>query len=231
MPVRLQESQVDRFTEKELPNWSAYVRRLGGQAPQSVSPDARLSRFSGFAKNLVPVGAKVTLGGWSYYFIAKLALFVMGVIAFHTLENLAFAAFILWFAACRFRHGVKTAVIAALALALLYYDSWLPPINRLFSQASLLSNFSFAYFVELLARFINWSVIGALLVIWVLYRLAARRLRVGALVVASMVAVGLLQHWPTGNAANKTMPDMNKVLQDFFSAEAQRSVVFSQPQA
>ena len=39
--------------------------------------------------------AAIRLGGWSFYFLAKVLLFCRELISFHPLENLAFAAFLL----------------------------------------------------------------------------------------------------------------------------------------
>lgn len=169
------------------------------------------------------------MGQWSFYFIAKLVLFGMGLIAFHPLENLALAGGILL--SSKFRHWrrLRNLVIAVLAITLLYYDSWLPPIERVISQASLLSNFSFGYFVELAERFINLSALGLLILAWLVYRLISRRLRIGALVMVGMVAIGISQHLPAGNVASMPKPDMDKVVQDFFAHEAQRSVRFTPP--
>ena len=171
--------------------------------------------------------AALTLGSWSYYFVAKLGMFWMDLIAFHTLENLAFVVFILFFA--KYLGKVKGVVITVLALTLLYYDSWLPPIDRVISQASLLSNFSIPYFIELLERFVNWSVIGVLFAATVVFRVLARWIRIDSVVVVAMLAVGVFQILPLAGGDN-TIPDMDKVLQDFFAKEAQRSVVFDMPQ-
>lgn len=167
------------------------------------------------------------LGVWSYYFVAKLGMFWMDLIAFHPLENLAFVAFILFFA--KYLGKVKGVVIALLALTLLYYDSWLPPIDRVISQASLVSNFSVPYFIELLERFVNWSVIGILIAAIIAFRVLARWIRIDSLVVVGMLAVGLFRILPLG-ASDTAIPDMDKVLHDFFASEAQRSVVFDSPQ-
>lgn len=173
--------------------------------------------------------SRVGLRIWSYYFLAKLGLFWKELIDFHSPANLAFAVFILIPApSLRKAKGIVTVV---LALSLLYYDSWLPPIGRLFSQASLLSNFSFAYFIELLGRFISWPVIGLLLAFLTVCLILSRWVRIDAVAIVSMAALGVFQILPMGHAAQKPMPDMDRIMHEFFAGEAQRSVSFVTPQA
>lgn len=185
----------------------------------------------------------VSLGSWSFYFLAKLLLFWQGLIGFHPLENLAFAAFILFPAKTGPGRAAKNAASMLLAAALLYYDSWLPPIGRVLSQASLLSGFSLGYLVELAGRFVSLSAIAMLVVAWVVYWLVSRRIRVGVIIISGMAAMAIFQNPAThfaaqpaltdkqvaGNAATDTMPDMDKVLQAFYSQEAARSILFPAP--
>lgn len=175
--------------------------------------------------------AKLSLGMWGYYFIAKLGMLCMGYIAFHALENLVFAAFLLLPATSRLLHSAKNIMAVVMAVALFYHDSWLPPIGRLLSQATLLSSFSFSYIIELLGRFISLPVIAALFVSWFVYWFVSRRIRLGALIVVSMMVAGIVQSLPESHEADKVMPDMDKVVQDFFVKESQRSVLFVTPQA
>lgn len=172
--------------------------------------------------------ARVGLRIWSYYFLAKLALFSQGLISFHMLENLVFAIFIL--VPVNSYRSVKKVITFVLAIALLYHDSWLPPISRIFSQASLLSNFSFAYLIELLARFVSWPVIGLLLAFLICCFILSRWVRIDAVAVAGMVILGTFHLSPAGEVSQKVMPDMDMVMQKFFAQEAQRSVAFISPQ-
>ncbi len=245
---------MKRPAEQELPNWSAYLDRLGEQTKNSNAHGSETSRptapppaavqsdlqkavepkpgtAAGATENTAPINTRFSLGQWSYYFFAKLILFWKGAIAFHVLGNLAFAVFILIPASSRLWRKIKNALTVVLALILLYYDSWLPPVTRLFSQASLVSNFSFAYLVELISRFINLSLVGILVVAWGVFWVVSRRVRLGALVIACMAAVGLFQIFPGGKVAEKAMPDMDGIVQKFFADEAQRSISFSTPSA
>jgi len=78
------------------------------------------------------------LGPWNFYFIAKLALFAMGLAGFHLAENLLFAAALAAMAGPKLRRLRPWLGVPA-AIALLYYDSWLPGFSRVVSQASLLA--------------------------------------------------------------------------------------------
>jgi len=94
---------------------------------------------------------------------------------------------------------------------LLYYDSWLPPVGRLISQASLLSDFSPAYLFELSGRFFSWSAVGLLFACSLVYWIVSRRIRVGVLVILGMVILGITQVLSVERDADKTGQDMNKV--------------------
>ncbi len=186
-------------------------------------------------------GRRITLGMWGFYFAVKLGMFLQELIGFHPLENLLFAVFILYPVHSRFWSRIKNGITAVVAVALLYYDSWLPPLTRAIEKSSSLSHFSSSYMFELLTRFINWQIIGLMVVAWFVYRFAASRLRVGVLVVASMLMVWLVQsqladmlvsplksHEQIESAASMK-PDLDGVLKAFFDKEAQRSVTFVTP--
>ncbi len=184
---------------------------------------------------------KIALGAWNFYFLLKFALFWRGLIGFHALENLAFAAYLLApLQSPRWRR-VRAAAAFPLALMLLYRDSWLPPLARVVSQASLLANFSFVYLVELLGRFVNWQVIALLTVLWAAYRLLARHVRVGLFVVATLLV--LLAHSPeeslpamasaaSTGADNPGLPksdSLDTVLREFYAQESRREIRFRHP--
>lgn len=156
-------------------------------------PEANTSSVP--ARNLKSRLANISMGIWGIYFIAKLALYWKELIGFHTLSNLVFAAFILFPVKHALWRKVKIAATVPVAVALLYYDSWLPPISRVISQASLVSNFSSAYLVELAGRFISPVVVAMLVVAGTLYWLVSRWVRLDALVVAMIAAAPLTTHF------------------------------------
>ena len=165
--------------------------------------------------------AQVSLGMWSFYFIAKLVLYWQELIGFHVWVNLAFAAFILLpvkpVPLCR----VKQGVTALLAVALLYYDSWLPAIGRVFSQASLLSGFSITYLIELGGRFISLPVVAMLGIAWVIYWLASRWVRVDVIIIPVMMVMPI--------ATFLLSPALSPVEQLDQSEQATQSIQSTQP--
>lgn len=184
----------------------------------------------------------IRLGAWSFYFLAKILLYWRELIGFHPLENIAFAAFLLMPVRSRTWRLARNAVAVPLALALLYYDSWLPPIERALSQATLLSNFSFGYLVELTGRFISWPVVAMLVIGWVGYRIASRYLRTGVAVMVALLALAVsaskneqasIAAAPSGReelarkAAGTDTANLDAAVQEFYANEAQRNVRFA----
>ena len=195
--------------------------------------------------NRAPV-AQISLGGWNVYFLGKLALYWQGFIGFQPLENLAFAALLLLPLQSQRWQRVRTMAAIPAAIGLLYHDSWLPPVSRVFSQASLLAQFDLAYLVELTGRFINVQMAALLIIIAVAYRLLSQWVRVGVLVLAVMVALLFTHTRASVNplqgmavAGNANMPpqaaakpqSLDDVAHDFFASEAKRRVAFSVPAA
>lgn len=145
------------------------------------------------------------MGYWSTYFIAKLGLFYSGFIGFHWIPNLAFAiALVLPLASSR--HRLIRAVLAMpIGLALLYHDSWLPPISRILSQKEALTGFGSDYLLELLGRFVNIWVIAALGLLLVIYLLLRRRLRFATLAFLGILSAPLAS-LQGGNALSIVSP-------------------------
>ena len=186
------------------------------------------------------------LGWWNLYFIAKLALFAMGLMGFHVVENLVFAIVLAAMsvpAARRFRPWIGVPV----AIALLYYDSWLPGFSRVVATAGLVSSFSGAYLAELAGRFVNWKVIAALVVLAGVFVAARRFARLDVPVVLAMLILPFVLAQPSGVASPATeaaaggkadakdgakaeapkSPDA--VVAEFFAREKARSVSFAKP--
>ncbi len=117
-----------------------------------------------------------------FYFITKLFLYFGQYMGFHVFANLAFALF-LAVPLQRPRLKLLRQIFAVPAgVALFYYDTWLPPFSRLISQASLLKGFDPIYMMELLGRFISLQVLATLALLYLLYFLAKKRLRVSTFV-------------------------------------------------
>ena len=129
------------------------------------------------------------MGYWNIYFFAKLGLFYSGFIGFHWLSNLAFAITLaLPLASVRHRL-IRTVLAMPVGLALLYHDSWLPPISRILSQRGALTGFSGEYLLELLGRFVNIWVIVALVLLLMVYLALRRRLRFATLTFLGILSV------------------------------------------
>ena len=236
------EQVVQPASHSERPHWADW---LGWFVAHSKRPDTS-RRLSGTETNPnetnTTLHTGISLGIWGYYFAVKLALLWMNLISFHPLENLALAVLILFSSSSLFLHRIKNILIFIAALALFYYDTWLPPITRVISRAPSLSDFKLVYLVELITRFISLPVIAVLLAVCLVYWIVSHLLRTGALIIACLVALSLFDY-PTTNwipnpsntveqtaSSDNSKPDMNKVEQNFYDNEAQRAVLFPIPQ-
>ncbi len=133
------------------------------------------------------------MGIWNFYFIAKLFLYFGHYIGFHVWLNLAFAVFLAApipdrYARLKRLKLVRQGLAIPAGIALFYYDTWLPPITRVFSQASQLEGFSPAYLMELTGRFFNPLVVAGLAVLCVIYFFARKKLRISSFVFVAMLA-------------------------------------------
>ena len=180
------------------------------------------------------------LDGWNFYFLAKLALFWRELIGFHPLENLAFALVLLVPLKSPAWRRTRLVLAVLVGIALLYYDSWLPPIGRALSQANLISNFSPAYLVELSGRFVSFPVVALLVSIGAAYLILARWLRFSVLVMGALLVFavgGTLSKLPTTAAlpsGGSVAPgvaknDPDAVLREFYAREETRSVAMPKP--
>ncbi|MCY1393713.1 cellulose synthase operon protein YhjU [compost metagenome] len=183
------------------------------------------------------------LGRWNLYFLLKFALLWMGYLNFQVLPNLVFAAALLLPMRNRYLAIARAIVAIPVAVVLLYQDTWLPPFSRLLDQPGVL-NFSTDYLLELAARFVNWSVVGWLLVLAVIYHFVSPWLRMTTLTLAGLAWLGsanllALQAVPqmadsqpaqgTGAVTSVAEPDtatLNTYLQKFYATEAGRRVEF-----
>jgi len=178
------------------------------------------------------------LGLWNLYFVAKLVLFAMGLTGLHLVENLVFLAILAGPLAQprwrRFRPWFGVPV----AIALAYYDSWLPGFSRVVSQAGLVSSFSAAYLAELAGRFVDWMVLAALAVALGVAFAVARFIRLDVFVVVAMVAMAFVLAPPqpaadpavaTAGKPSEAPKSPDAWLSEFFQKEGQRSVSFPKP--
>lgn len=194
------------------------------------------------------------MGLWSFYFFGKLFLYAGGHIDFSILPNLAFALCLIVPLRARGLRIARQVIAIPAGIALLYHDSWLPPIARTLSQADNLRQFDAAYLLELLGRFVNLPVVFTLLAMLAIYILLSRKLRMSSFAIAAILLVppGLkltaLMQQPAGSddklvhaAAASPVPaaagteapasgdQLSGILANFYQQQAARKVSFSAP--
>lgn len=129
-------------------------------------------------------------GAWNFYFLAKLALYWADFIQFDVFYNFIFAAFLLLPLRPAGLHIVRNIAALPIGIALLYYETWLPPIERLIAQPEILQ-FSNQYLLELTLRFINWNLLGVGLVFLVVYLFLSQWLRLTTWTLLALLIVAL----------------------------------------
>ncbi|WP_256663457.1 cellulose biosynthesis protein BcsG [Pseudomonas sp. C27(2019)] len=195
-------------------------------------------------------------GLWNFYFLAKIALYWADFIGFDVFYNLLLAAFLLLPVKFKKLHITRGLFALPAAIALLYYDSWLPPFSRLLEQPDILK-FSNAYMLELALRFINWQLLGIGFIFIVVYLFLTQWLRMTAwtllalllAVLPSVPGVPRLLWADTANtvtqrlnivtdnpqAASLQGSDLNSLLNEelerFYTAEQSRMTEFALPLA
>lgn len=145
------------------------------------------------------------LSGWNFYFLLKFGLLWAGYLNFHPLLNLVFMAFLLMplprVRLHRLRHGIALPI----GFGLFWHDTWLPGPESIMSQGSQVAGFSADYLLDLVTRFINWQMIGAVFVLLVAWLFLSQWIRVTVFVVAIMIWLNVLtltgptfNLWPGG---------------------------------
>ena len=133
------------------------------------------------------------MGPWSAYFFGKFLLYAGGYIQFSPWLNLLFAVFTALPARTAGRRFWKNLLALPAGLALLYHDSWLPPIGRVLSQTQNVASFTLPYLLELLGRFVNLKVVFVLVGMLATYALARRRLRMSTLAFLGIFVIMLVR--------------------------------------
>ncbi len=129
------------------------------------------------------------LGWWNAYFIAKLLLYATGRMQFDVYLNLLLLAALLFPLQRLWRHRLRQVLAIPAGVALAYHDTWYPPFSRLIAQGGELLQFSNAYLLELLGRFINWDLIGAGFIFLVAYLFLSQWLRMTVFTLAAFAWV------------------------------------------
>ncbi|GGC01182.1 hypothetical protein GCM10007205_08110 [Oxalicibacterium flavum] len=132
---------------------------------------------------------------WSLYFFAKFGLFLAEVIRFGWLSNLLLAIFV----SLRFRDRrwriAQQCIAIPVAIALLYSESNLPPIERALAAAKDLAGFSPGYLMELIGRFVNWRDLAIVAAMLLVYRLLASRIRFTSFAFLVIFMVPVVTHF------------------------------------
>jgi cellulose synthase operon protein YhjU len=170
---------------------------------------------------------------WSLYFFAKFALYFNHAIKFNWYLNLLLAIFVTFsFRQPRWRIAQQSIAVVA-AIALLYYESSLPPPARLLAELARMSSYSFDYLMELLSRFINLWYVIIFAVMVALYVLLANRLRFSSFVFVGILCIPLLAHLGlpgkdikaiADNAERGTARDPAFMLNTFYAEQKNRKL-------
>src|SRR5271154_7259128 len=134
------------------------------------------------------------MGLWSAYFLAKLLLYALGYIDFDPWLNLAFAVFTALTPRNSRQRFAKNLIAVPIGILLLYHDSYLPPATQAIAQIQNLRAFSSAFLWELAGRFVSWRLILGLAVMFGVYRLAGRKLRMSTFAFIGILTVIVMPH-------------------------------------
>ncbi|EPB7100626.1 cellulose biosynthesis protein BcsG [Escherichia coli] len=145
------------------------------------------------------------LSGWNFYFLVKFGLLWAGYLNFHPLLNLVFAAFLLMPLPRYSLHRLRHWIALPIGFALFWHDTWLPGPESIMSQGSQVAGFSTDYLIDLVTRFINWQMIGAIFVLLVAWLFLSQWIRITVFVVAILLWLNVLtlagpsfSLWPAG---------------------------------
>lgn len=132
------------------------------------------------------------LGGWNFYFLLKFGLLWYGYLNFHALSNLVFLAWLLFPLPSRRLHRMRSWLAIPIGFALFWHDTWLPGVNSILSQGNQVAGFSAAYLLDLVNRFINWQMIGAVFVLLVIYLFVSQWIRISVLVSLMLIWLNVI---------------------------------------
>lgn len=147
------------------------------------------------------------LSGWNFYFLVKFGLLWAGYLNFHPLLNLVFAAFLLMPIPRYSLHRLRHWIALPIGFALFWHDTWLPGPESIMSRGSQVAGFSTDYLIDLVTRFINWQMIGAIFVLFVAWLFLSQWIRITVFVVAILLWLNVLtwrdQVSPCGQPVNR----------------------------
>ena len=182
---------------------------------------------------------------WNLYFLVKVGLYFTGYIGFSWWLNL-----LLWLAlqppiGHRLLRRTRAVLAWPAAIALLYYDSYLPTLGRVLSQLKALAGFSADYWMELAGRLVNPTAVAIAVAGVFLYAALARRVRFATFALIGILSVPLVaalqeQGAQINDAVNAQVnagdgssvagadaADPDALLQKFYANESQKRMQFS----
>ena len=195
------------------------------------------------------------LGAWNYYFLIKFTLLWLGYLNFHALDNLIFAAYLLFPVASVRLHRWRNIIGIPIGFVVFYNDTWLPGIHSILSSGSQIAGFSPMYLLELLNRFIDWQWVGAAFVLLVAYLFISQWLRITVFTMAVLIGLNVMHiggpliqlgsitsvaavptgvpaatgdSVPAAMSAPPTNENLTAYLNDFYQRESQRTTLFPQ---
>lgn len=130
-----------------------------------------------------------SLGWWNLYFIIKAFLYIKGHIDFHSIENFSFLAFLLFPIHHPFLNIIRQISAFPLAILLLYYDAYLPPVSQLWNNILQLSQFDSHYLYTLLKRLISIKLLLSIFTLSVFYYLTKRYIKVTMLTILLLIFI------------------------------------------
>ncbi len=144
-----------------------------------------------------------SLGLWTIYFALKVILFWNDTLGFSPLYNFSLLAFVTLPIRWRFANGLRHFFAVLIAIYLLHYDSYLPPLERLTSQWDLISQFDTSYLIELLVDFVSLDFLLLITTLCVGYLYLNQIFRLSTFVILAMV----LSSIPQGMLKNLRSPN------------------------
>lgn len=190
------------------------------------------------------------MGPWNLYFAAKLYLFATGRLQPVWWMNLLFALALLVPLRNRWLRIARRVLAIVVGVTLLYHEANVPTIGRVIEQLPALASFTPRYMFELLGRLVPMSTVYAVVGVLIAYFVISRWVRISTFVLLALIAMPLWQGFGmlasqagTAAAANATNAaaggpgaseggtagSYDAQLTAFHSAEAGRTVAFTQP--
>lgn len=135
------------------------------------------------------------LGFWNVYFIFKFALVYLGYLNLNVLGNALLLLVLLLPLPSKGLRFVRTFGAVVVAVVLIYSESWLPGPASIMSNADNIAGFSLSYMAELAMDFINWTMLGWLAVLIIVYAIARHFVRLSVLTVGYFLVLAATPWW------------------------------------